>query len=131
MEMILIGFVCLFMMGGGGGDLIRCFYHRFNTEQETICTKLPFNISFSTERLTLEICMYKTAFMPHIPIQKNKLNQYEYVVSSVRKRNTKKITQTRKNFFQREKRNFVPPSNVLFITLTPIKYQTILLFKEY
>ena len=34
--------------------------------------------------------MYKTAFMPHIPIQKNKLNQYEYVVSSVRKRNTKK-----------------------------------------
>ena len=113
---------------GGGGGLIRWFYHRVITEQETICTKLPFNISFSTERLTLEICMYKTAFMPHIPIQKNKLNQYEYVVSSVRKRNTKKITQTRKNFFQREKRNFVPPSNVLFITLTPIKYQTILLF---
>lgn len=75
---------------GGEGDLIRWFYHRVVTEQETICTKLPFNISFSTERLTLEICMYKTAFMPHIPPQKNKLNQYEYVVSSVRKRNTKK-----------------------------------------
>ena len=67
---------------GEGGDLIRWFYHRVITEQETI--------SFSTERLTLEIRMYKTAFMPHIPPQKNKLNQYEYVVSSVRKRNTKK-----------------------------------------
>lgn len=75
--------------GGGGGNLIRWSYHRVITEQE-ICAKLPFNISFSTERLTLEICMYKTAFMPHIPPQKNKLNQYEYVVSSVRKRNTKK-----------------------------------------
>ena len=54
-----------FHEGGGGGDLIRWFYHRVITEQE-ICTKLPFNISFSTERLTLEICMYKTAFMPHM-----------------------------------------------------------------
>ena len=88
MVMILIGFVCVFSLRGG--DLIRWFYHRVITEQETICTKLPFNISFSTERLTLEICMYKTAFMPHIPPQKNKLNQYEYVLSSVRKRNTKK-----------------------------------------
>ena len=51
---------------GGGGHLIRWFYHRVITEQETICPKLPFNISFSTERLTLEICMYKTAFMPHM-----------------------------------------------------------------
>ena len=75
---------------GEGGDLIRWFYHRVITEQETTCTKLPFIIPFSTERLTLEICMYKTAFMPHSPPQKNKLNQYEYVVSSVRKRNTKK-----------------------------------------
>ena len=48
------------------GVLIRWFYHRVITEQETICTKLPFNISFLTERLTLEICMYKTAFMPHM-----------------------------------------------------------------
>ena len=72
------------------GVLIRWFYHRVITEQETICTKLPFNISFLTERLTLEICMYKTAFMPHNPLQKNKLNQNKYVVSSVRKRNTKK-----------------------------------------
>lgn len=99
-----------FHEGGGGGNLIRWSYHRVITEQE-ICTKLPFNISFSTERLTLEICMYQTAFMPHIPPQKNNLNQYEYVVSSVRKRNTKKITQTRKNFFQLLKRNFVPPSS--------------------
>ena len=84
--------------GGGEGDLIRWFYHRVITEQE-ICTKLPFNISFLTERLTLEICMYKTAFMPHIPLQKNKLNQYEYVVTSVRKRNTKKLPKREKISF--------------------------------
>ena len=78
--------------GGGEGDknFIRWFYDCVITDQETFSTKLPFNISFLTDRLTLEIRMYKTFFMPHIPPQKNKLNQYEYVVSSVRKRNTKK-----------------------------------------
>ena len=67
--------------GGGEGDknFIRWFYDCVITDQETFSTKLPFNISFLTDRLTLEIRMYKTFFMPHIPPQKNKLNQYEYV----------------------------------------------------
>ena len=102
------------MMGGGGGNLIRWFYHRVITEQETICAKLPFNISFSTERLTLKICMYKTVFMPHIPPQNNKLNQYEYVVSSVRKRNTKKHDAVKHDYVKIKQEAYILNQEYLF-----------------
>ena len=65
----------------GGGTKFHTFYSMvlspFYHRTRNFCTELPFDISVLTERLTFEICMYKTAFMPHIPPLKRKLNQNE------------------------------------------------------
>ena len=71
--------VCVCVCVGGAkfhtfySMVLSPFYHR----TRNFCTELPFDISVLTERLTFEICMYKTAFMPHIPPLKRKLDQNE------------------------------------------------------